>query len=356
MSTPGTAVDFGSYPTAVSIDDEGILWVPMEGSDVVLSIDPTPLPFESTWDFPSLEATAQSFSEVNGGPYQVTFVGDNPIVFNSLDRTIYTISAASHELSRQETGDMFMWMELNFIDFIGVIPELLWLEGDIREGSIQRIINSSTLTLDPDLETGRRLFYAANDDTMSQDGVGVSCSTCHFEGRNDGLSWELDGMARQTPSLAGNVGETAPYTWLSNVWSVADEAMITAETRMGGHLHEGDAIQIERFVNALRSIVPAVSPEDQRAIRGAEAFMKAGCQGCHFGEHYTAPIAYNVIDDVWANTPSLMGIGSTAPYFHDGSAQTLRDVIVFSQHGAMGNTSILTEAEKSDLEMFLRSL
>ena len=43
----------------------------------------------------------------------------------------------------------------------------------------------------------------------------MSCGTCHFEGRNDGLTWHLDDQVRQTPSLAGAVSVTAPFTWTS---------------------------------------------------------------------------------------------------------------------------------------------
>jgi YVTN family beta-propeller protein len=56
------------------------------------------------------------------------------------------------------------------------------------------------------------------------------------------------------------------------------------------------------------------------------------------------------------NVPSLIGVGAHAPYFHDGSAQTLVDVL--DQH-AIGGTPISTllgAADQASLLAFLRSI
>ena len=55
-----------------------------------------------------------------------------------------------------------------------------------------------------------------------------------------------------------------------------------------------------------------------------------------------------------ADTPSLVGLAASAPYFHDGSAPTIDDVV--HERGAvrgMADTSSLTAAEAADLEAFL---
>ncbi|MCA9570544.1 MAG: hypothetical protein KC656_22035, partial [Myxococcales bacterium] len=56
------------------------------------------------------------------------------------------------------------------------------------------------------------------------------------------------------------------------------------------------------------------------------------------------------------NTPSLRGVVATGPYLHDGSADTLRDVLELSRTGAMGDTSMLSAAEMDALEAYLKSL
>jgi hypothetical protein len=56
------------------------------------------------------------------------------------------------------------------------------------------------------------------------------------------------------------------------------------------------------------------------------------------------------------NVPSLLGVGSSAPYLHNGSAETLEDL--FAQHQIPGGTiaSELDAAEQATLATFLRSI
>ena len=56
------------------------------------------------------------------------------------------------------------------------------------------------------------------------------------------------------------------------------------------------------------------------------------------------------------NVPSLLGVNSNAPYFHNGSAQTLE--AVFAQHALGGSTieSTLSAGDRVNLLAFLRSL
>jgi len=51
--------------------------------------------------------------------------------------------------------------------------------------------------------------------------------------------------------------------------------------------------------------------------------------------------------------PILRGLAARAPYFHNGSAATLRDVINFYEQRFQLS---FREEQKSDLEAFLRSL
>jgi cytochrome c peroxidase len=63
-------------------------------------------------------------------------------------------------------------------------------------------------------------------------------------------------------------------------------------------------------------------------------------------------------------TPQLRGITLTAPYFHDGSAKTLEDVVNHYVGGGVDKSNLdpnihplaLTEPEKQDLLAFLNAL
>ncbi|HET8676971.1 MAG TPA: cytochrome-c peroxidase, partial [Blastocatellia bacterium] len=75
-------------------------------------------------------------------------------------------------------------------------------------------------------------------------------------------------------------------------------------------------------------------------------------------------ITGNALDIGAFRTPSLRNVELTAPYFHDGSAATLLDVVRYYVRGGNESPSRdwelhavqLTEAEQQDLVEFLKSL
>src|SRR5260370_8916868 len=78
------------------------------------------------------------------------------------------------------------------------------------------------------------------------------------------------------------------------------------------------------------------------ALAGKAIFAKLGCDFCHVAPDYTDS-ARGILHDVGTikpssgnrsggpllgiDTPTLLGVWETAPYLHDGSAPTLRDVL-----------------------------
>jgi cytochrome c peroxidase len=137
----------------------------------------------------------------------------------------------------------------------------------------------------------------------------------------------------------------------------------------------------------------AISPE---ARRGFDVFLKAGCDACHLimteGLHpfalkyvvFTDGKFHNLgVDAKKANpdpglsgvtgkpedwgrfrTPTLRNVALTAPYFHDGSAATLAEVVEFYDRGGNPNRNLdpalkplnLSAQQKQDLVRFLESL
>ena len=118
--------------------------------------------------------------------------------------------------------------------------------------------------------------------------------------------------------------------------------------------------------------------------RGMQIFFgeKANCSKCHTPPFFTDYKFYNVglyehyedngkervtyqVEDIGKfKTPTLRNIELTAPYMHDGSLNTLRDVIEFYNTGGKlhsnKNSMIVaqgwSDTEKKDLEAFLKSL
>jgi cytochrome c peroxidase len=136
----------------------------------------------------------------------------------------------------------------------------------------------------------------------------------------------------------------------------------------------------DRYTTGTRSALSA------SARRGLDIFHgKGGCTGCHVGPTFSdedfhntgvawrtgvltdegrARVTRAVADRGAFKTPTLREVARTAPYMHDGSFATLTEVVAFYNRGGAPNPGLdrqlrplnLNEADKQDLETFLRSL
>ena len=118
------------------------------------------------------------------------------------------------------------------------------------------------------------------------------------------------------------------------------------------------------------------------ALRGLRLFEgKARCSGCHAGQNYTdesfrnngltrgpdpgrATITGRARDRGLFKVPTLRELERTAPYLHDGSLATLRDVVMAYNEGSTNRFPVdtdirpleLSDGEVDDLVAFLRAL
>ncbi|MBE2248869.1 MAG: c-type cytochrome [Myxococcus sp.] len=212
----------------------------------------------------------------------------------------------------------------------------------------------------PDVERGRRLFYSAVDPRLTQPEFGgVSCSSCHPDGRTDGLSWVLPasrGGPRNTPPLWG-VTATAPYHWDG---ALADLPAFSTRmvTQMGGRgLSRGDVADLSAYL----ATVPAPdNPAVERVAPGlvarGEALFASRCASCHAGAVLTDGLAHGstLSGAPKLDTPSLRGVFASAPYLHDGSATSLRQVLLDPRASmAEHDQRALSAADLDALEGFL---
>lgn len=208
---------------------------------------------------------------------------------------------------------------------------------------------------------GRRLFHSNGDSQVAMVGTGASCAGCHMDGRTDGRTWEFNDFPRQTPSLAGMVSHTAPFTWANEVATVQEEALSTSQVRMAGSgMNQDAADAIAAYVDWTRLPEQPVrsTAERQLIAQGDTLFHDAtvGCATCHAGSTFQDGGQHLIIGGDAVNTPSLLGVRATAPYMHDGSRATLADVLDLSNRGVMGNTGHLTRQERQALLAYVRSL
>jgi YVTN family beta-propeller protein len=250
-------------------------------------------------------------------------------------------------------------------------------------------------TLDAATLRGKILFNLAADPRLSQ-GSWISCASCHPSGGADGVSWIFPDGIRQTPPL-WNATQTLPWHWSAALDEAQDVETTIEEIQHGVGLAPGatdllGAPLAERStdLDALatyleRGIRPPTLPTalDQTQVeRGRLLFVARGCHGCHGGAAWTSsrmPGAPGSLDadgngmvdavlrdvgtlnprDVRGHTgfdpPSLLGVGLTAPYFHDGSMPTLADLLV-SGHPTPDTADPPNKSDLADLVAFLRSI
>jgi sugar lactone lactonase YvrE len=206
---------------------------------------------------------------------------------------------------------------------------------------------------------GADVFRRSGDVRISKNGA-LACASCHPEGGADGLSWRISGTTLQTPVLAGRLVGTHPFKWDGGDRTL-DQSLAHTTRRLGGRgLATADREALAAFLTSLEPPRRPTPPDRGAVERGREIFARAdvGCDECHSGPTLSDGSKHRFGRRSAAiDTPSLIGLAASAPYFHDGSARTLRAVVAGtgSVHG-MGETSHLADHEIDDLVAFLRTL
>ena len=272
-------------------------------------------------------------------------------------------------------------------------------------------------------ELGKRLFF---DPRLSADKT-ISCATCHDprKGWSDGkpVSVGIHGLKgkRNAPTILNTFGFEALF-WDGRAATLEEQAVKPIVTReeMGfsaegaeraiadvpgykpffAAAFGGEVVTIDRIARALavfeRSLRSMDSPYDrynngdQKALtpeakRGMLLVQgSASCSACHSGPTFSDSRFHNLgvgiekappdlgrfeiskrdRDRGGYRTPTLRNLKNTAPYMHDGSMKTLREVIDFYDKGGVENAWLdpdvqplkLTEQNKTDILAFLEAL
>jgi len=194
-----------------------------------------------------------------------------------------------------------------------------------------------------------------------------SCATCHPEGRVDALPWDFmrDGIGNGKDVInLVHIEHTSPHNRRA---TRADprECMRTGVT--GSHFIEPEPADVDDLVAYAASLEPEPNPAPPPAdasARGKALFEgKAGCAGCHPAPYFTDRKMHNVgiltplEPDGKYDTPSLVELYRTAPYFHDGRSATLKDALTKDDPGGPhGHAKSLTPQELEDLIAYLLTL
>jgi mono/diheme cytochrome c family protein len=220
-------------------------------------------------------------------------------------------------------------------------------------------------------QAGRHLFFDATNPHVTPSGV-VACASCHPGGSDDGLVWfehtpDIPLKRRRTPHLANAKTPTSPFHWNGQFTAMSDLVENTMTNVMAGDGLLVDVDTIQPFIDEIVK-APVLPVTDAASVARGKTFFESatvGCSGCHSGTYLTDDLLHAVLnpmslhsDDVFpqANTPGLHGIFLAAPYFHDGRAATLHDVLTQPYAAGMGHTKGLTPADLDDLIAYVSSL
>ncbi|CAN5414274.1 hypothetical protein BH11MYX1_BH11MYX1_34910 [soil metagenome] len=354
-------------------------------------------------DIPGIDG---SIGDVVSGPHAIEFTHDGAfaLVVDTNSEDVLAVSGARVEaaLARPLPGHMPEGIAIAPDDAVAYLDERN--TGDV---AVVRITRSGTgvslaiegppiarLEVDPmpaQMRLGQHLFYSANSDEYPiTKNHWIACATCHMEGRSDQVTWLFAQGPRDTPSNAGGtVGtgflfRTADRTQVADYWH-------TVNTEQGGSFAPVAQATLLSALQAYvdRGIPLPVPPANDAAkvVRGAELFARAdvGCATCHGGTRHTdsgsgnptldlggtitlhdvgtcnvgdvahADLAGHARAACMFDTPSLDGIASSPPYFHDGRAATLHDALEQTR-GVMGDITMLSPADEDALVEYLRSL
>jgi DNA-binding beta-propeller fold protein YncE len=354
-----------------------------------------------------------AFGDVVSGPHAIAFTGDGELAFvvdtNSEDLLVVDANRGVQlALVRPLPGHMPEGIALSPDEQLAYIDQRN--TGDVAIVRIDRAPADgraialevdgppiARLELDPMPATqrlGQHLFYSANSDEYPiTRNHWVACASCHVEGRSDAVIWKFEQGPRDTPSNAGGMlgtgflFRTADRNRVQDYWH-------TINVEQGGTFEPtANAPQLDALADYVNHGIPLPIPPTTDPVlvaHGKAIFERAdvGCATCHGGPRFTdsgagnptldlagtitlhdvGTCAMGVFPDVahadvdghpraacLFDAPSLQGVASSPPYFHDGRAKTIIDALDQTR-GKMGDITSLSPFDELALVEYLRSL
>jgi YVTN family beta-propeller protein len=234
-------------------------------------------------------------------------------------------------------------------------------------------------TISP-LRRGEQTFYTAKYAFDGQFG----CANCHLDSTFDGMQWDLepDGFGKDIVDnrLIEDLRGTEPFKWNGGNPTLVKECGPRTETYFfrSQSFDDRTLTDLVLYIRSLPSrpnrFTVANGESTPAQDRGRAIFYRTidklgqsipeanRCSYCHSGPKGTDQKSFDVGTKKATDgsglfdTPQLMSIALTAPYLHDGSAQSLEEIwTVYNPHDRHGRTNDLTKDELNDLIEYLRT-
>jgi YVTN family beta-propeller protein len=228
---------------------------------------------------------------------------------------------------------------------------------------------------------GEQLFHSARITFQRQ----FACATCHPDGHVDGLTYDIeaDGLG-QNPvdnrTLRG-IYDTDPFKWAGTNPTLARQCgarLAVFFTRIAPFTPDelralnDYTVTIPRPPNRHRPLGAPLTEaqrrgkllfERTRTNDGREIPLEGRCVYCHFPPYFTDRQQRDVGTKQALDTsgtfdvPHLNNIYDSAPYLHNGIANTLEEIwTVFNPYDKHGVTNDMTKDQLNDLIEYLKTL
>jgi len=228
---------------------------------------------------------------------------------------------------------------------------------------------------------GEQLFHSAKIAFQRQ----FSCATCHPDGHVDGLTYDIEadgiGVSPVDNRTLRGIYDTDPFKWEGTNATLARQCgarLAVFFTRIAPFTPEqlravnDYTVTIPRPSNRHRPLGAPLTEaqrrgkilfERQRTNDGREIPPEGRCGYCHFAPYFTdrqvRDVGTKLATDRQAkfDVPPLYNIYDSAPYLHNGMANTLEEIwTVHNPYDTHGYTNDMTKDQLNDLIEYLKTL
>lgn len=326
--------------------------------------------------------------------------GIDAVAVVDLDRMVATLAAATDQ-DRADTLPNHMGVSTEYVERripVGTNPRGLAMSPDGRFVYVAEALADAIGVIDVarrervatiDLggpgeitlaRSGERIFHSAEVTFGGQ----FSCHSCHPDGGVDGITYDIepDGIGLNpvdNRSLRG-ILDTAPFKWTGKNRTIGRQCgprLAVFFTRIDPFT-PNQVVALERYIQTIPrnpnryrtgdSLTPAQRRgkllfEREFSNSGQPLTADQRCRSCHTGPYFTNREKVSVgtgtdldTQDVF-DIPHLNNIYESAPYLHDGRAETLEEIWTrFNPNDQHGATNDMTKDQLNDLVEYLKTL
>jgi YVTN family beta-propeller protein len=227
---------------------------------------------------------------------------------------------------------------------------------------------------------GERIFHSAEATYGRQ----FSCHSCHPDGGIDNITYDIEpdgiGLNPVDNRTLRGILDTAPFKWTGKNPTISRQCgprLAVFFTRIDPFTPD-QVVALESYIRTIPRnpnryrVGNELTPAQRRGKAlfertvtngGEEIPLDGRCTGCHPAPYFTnremvSVGTASVLDthDIF-DVPHLNNIYESAPYLHDGRAETLEEIWTrFNPHDEHGVTNDMTKDQLNDLVEYLKTL